>query len=285
MIYTEHNDAGAFLAVAGPALERHEAANGLMLGIGLRLVREPNAYGSRPYLATVESESGLRVAALMTPPHKLQVFSEDDPEWAGVGLLADALRRGHWPVPGVIARQAVAQAFASIWCRRTGAACRAGMRQGVYELRQVVHPTYPAGEFRQAVADEIELVRRWARGFHEDCFGDGRQEQSLKTAEEQVKGGNLFLWVDGGPASMAARTRPTPHGQAVSYVYTPPDRRRKGYATAVVARLSQTILDDGKQFCALYTNLDDPTSNSIYRRIGYTLVADVVDTHFQEKAV
>ncbi len=280
LIYTEHPNAKSFLAIARAALERRESVNGLMLGISLRLVSQPTAYGSQPYLATVESDAGLRIVAVMTPPYKLQLYAEDECDLTGLEWVADALLRGSWPVPGVMAGEAVAEAFASIWCRQTGASYHTTMRQGIYELRHVVHPPYPAGEFRPAVAEDIELVRQWARGFHQDCFGDDRAEQSMTAAEEAAKKRDLFLWVDGVPASMAARRRPTPHGEAVSHVYTPPDQRRKGYATAVVARVSQRILDDGKQFCTLYTNLANPTSNSIYQKIGYTRVADVVDVDF-----
>ena len=281
MTYTEHPNAESFLAIARAALERHESANGLMLGICLRLISQPRAYGSQPYLATVESDAGLRVAAVMTPPYKLQLYAEDDRDLAGFEWVADALLQGKWPVPGVMAGEAVADSFASIWCRQAGANYRIAMRQGIYELRHVVHPRYPAGEFRPAAVEDIKIVRQWARGFHRDCFGDDRDEQSMRAAKEGVQSGDLFLWVDGVPTSMAARRRPAPHGEAVSYVYTPPNQRGKGYATAVVARLSQIILDDGKQFCTLYTNLANPTSNSIYQKIGYTRVADIVDVDFQ----
>jgi predicted GNAT family acetyltransferase len=198
-------------------------------------------------------------------------------------LVAEALLRGGWPVPGVMAHQAVAEAFASIWRDKTGASYRTGMRQRIYELRQVVHSHYPAGEFRPAAVEEIELTRQWARGFYDDCFGDGRYERTVATAEEKIKNGTLFLWVDGVPRSMAGRTRPTPHGEAIGFVYTPPSERRKGYATAVVARLSQRILDEGKQFCTLYTDLSNPTSNSIYQQIGYTPIADVIDIDFENR--
>ncbi len=281
MVYTEHKDAESFLSVARAALERHESANGLMLGICLRLAREPNAYGMQPYLATVESAAGLRAAVVMTPPQKLQVYSEDDHDSAALRLVTDGLLRGQWPVPGVIAREAAAETFASIWCRQTSARCRKGMRQRIYELRQVAHPTYPSGHFAQATAEHSEFVRPWAHGFHEECFHDDRYEQAVRLADDKVKRGDIFLWIDGAPRSMAAKTRPTPHGQAISYVFTPPEYRRKGYATAVVARLSQRILDEGKQFCTLYTDLSNPTSNSIYGRIGYRGVADVIDVHFE----
>ncbi len=281
MVYTEHKDAESFLSVARAALERHESANGLMLGICLRLANKPNALGSPPYLATVESAAGLRVAAVMTPPHKLLVHSEDDHQSASLSLVADGLLRGQWRVPGVMAPEAVAETFASAWCRQTGATCQGGMRQRIYELREVAHPTYPAGRFEQATLEHLELVRGWAHGFHEQIFHDDQNERSVGAAEGVLRRGDMFLWIDGFPRSMAGRTRPTPHGWAICQVFTPPEYRRKGYATAVVASVSQRILDDGKEFCTLYTDLSNPTSNSIYRRIGYRRVVDVIDVHFE----
>jgi len=279
--YSEYKEAASFLAKAQSALERQECVHGLMLGICLRLVNDPKYYSSPPYLATVESADGLRVATVMTPPYKLQIHSEDDRESTGLGLVADALWQGKWPVPGVMAREATAEEFASIWCPMTGASSRRGMRQGIYELRQVIHPNYPSGKFRQAGLEDMGLVRQWASGFHNDIFGKEHTKRSIKSGEEAVKNGHLFLWVDGEPKSMAARTRPTPHGESVSFVYTPPSQRRKGYATAVVARLSQKILDNGRQFCTLYTDLGNPTSNRIYQRIGYKKITDVVDINFE----
>lgn len=283
LLYREYQDAESFLATTRKALEEQEAANALMLGIALRLVHEPNAYGSRPYYAAVESAAGLRVAALMTPPFKLQIHAKAGHGQAGLDLIAEALLRGRWPVPGVMARQAAAEAFAAIWRDRTGASHRIGMRQRIYELRQVVPPAYPPGEFRPAAVEDIELARQWGRGFYEDCFGDEHHERTAAIAEEKVKNGTLFMWVDGAPRSMAGRARPTPHGEAVSFVYTPPGERRKGYATAVVARLSQQILDEGKLFCTLYTDLSNPTSNSIYQKIGYRPIADVIDIDFENR--
>lgn len=284
LIYTEYPDADSFLAPTRAALERHESVNGLMLGLGLRLAHEPNAYGSQPYFATVGSAAGLQIAALMTPPHKLLLYAEEDREWAGVRLIADALLRGGWPVPGALAREAVAEAFAATWHSKSGTGYWTGMRQRIYELRQVLHPRYPAGEFRPAGFADIELVRQWACGFFDDCFGGGHYEQIMRSAEEKVRNGTLYLWVDGAPTSMAARTRPTPHGEAVGFVYTPSNKRRKGYASAVVARLSQRILDDGKEFCTLYTDLANPTSNRIYQQIGYTAIADVIDIDFEQRS-
>ena len=73
---------------------------------------------------------------------------------------------------------------------------------------------------------------------------------------------------------MAGSSRGTPNGATISAVYTPPEHRGNGYASACVAALSQWLLDDGKHFCTLYTDLSNPTSNKIYQNVGYHRIAD-----------
>jgi predicted GNAT family acetyltransferase len=67
---------------------------------------------------------------------------------------------------------------------------------------------------------------------------------------------------------------PTPNGIRINAVYTPPEFRRRGYASACVAEVSQRMLDSGRKFCFLFTDLANPTSNKIYKAIGYRHVAD-----------
>ena len=73
---------------------------------------------------------------------------------------------------------------------------------------------------------------------------------------------------------MAGWSGPTAHGIRVNAVYTPVELRGQGYASATVAALSQLLLDRGYRFCCLYTDLSNPTSNAIYKRIGYDPVTD-----------
>jgi GNAT superfamily N-acetyltransferase len=281
MSYTQHTNAHEFLAVAGPALLAQEAVNGLMLGICLRLAAGGSYGEDAPFLATVSSPSGLELAAVMTPPFKLQLYAPGEPPQDALEALADGLQDARYAVPAVLAPEALGRRFAQIWCARHGVGSRVGMRQRVYELREVQEVRMPSGECRFATGDDLELVRSWARGFHTACFGASEPTRAVQSGVDMVAAGDLLLWIDDGPVSMAGRTRRTPHGQCVSYVYTPPECRRRGYATAVVASLSQRILNDGCEFCTLYTDLSNPTSNSIYQQIGYRPVADVVDIHFE----
>jgi hypothetical protein len=91
----------------------------------------------------------------------------------------------------------------------------------------------------------------------------------------------LGFWEDGGQGvSFAAYGNPTPHGIRIAPVYTPPEVRGRGYASACVAALSQCLLDSGRQQCYLYTDLANPTSNKIYQAIGYRPVGDAIEMQF-----
>ncbi len=58
-------------------------------------------------------------------------------------------------------------------------------------------------------------------------------------------------------------------------MYTPPEARRRGYASALVASVSQAALDAGRRFCFLFTDQANPTANHIYQAIGFEPVRDV----------
>jgi uncharacterized protein len=70
--------------------------------------------------------------------------------------------------------------------------------------------------------------------------------------------------------------RETPNTVGIGAVYTPPQFRKRGYASVAVATLSQQLLDSGRRSCFLYTDLSNPTSNAIYARLGYEPLDDVV---------
>jgi predicted GNAT family acetyltransferase len=87
---------------------------------------------------------------------------------------------------------------------------------------------------------------------------------------------SAWFWeTDGQRVSLAVAVGPTPNGIRIGRVYTPPERRGHGYASNLVAQLSAQLLAQGKKFCYLFTDIANPTSNSIYQKIGYRAVSDL----------
>ncbi|MFP4074360.1 MAG: GNAT family N-acetyltransferase, partial [Actinomycetota bacterium] len=154
------------------------------------------------------------------------------------------------------------------------------MSQGVFQLDAVTFPPPVEGVSRPARIDEAdELADMWIT-FEEEAFGqvedaEGTRENVRRRIETQSpRHGAWVHEVDGQVVSLSGHKGPTPNGIRIGPVYTPPALRRKGYASQLVARQSQWLLDNGHRYCFLYTDLANPTSNSIYKRIGYRQIAE-----------
>lgn len=269
-----------FLAKAQPYLEQEEVVNGLLLGIALRLQAGENRTGERPYLTIVSDEEGIVGTAVMTPPRNLLLYSDREKVGTFVEAIAQNLLAEGWTLPGVLAPAAVSLAFAEAWQRETGRPYHAGMRERVYELRQVNQISWPSGSLQLAEETHIPLVTKWLTGFYKDVGLTHELTYPEERATELIGNKKLYFWQDNQPVSMAISSRPTTNGITVTLVYTPPEFRRSGYATACVAALSQLLLDEGYQYCTLFTDLANPTSNHIYQEIGYKPRADFDEYRF-----
>lgn len=268
-----------FLDRAGAFLERHEAEHNLLFAITAGLARNPELFIEPPLFAVAIDDDGAVVgAAVQTPPRQL-VLSQ-----ANVGIervvteaLADAL--GSIELPGVLGPPAAAEAFARRWVAdRPGRQMERGLRERIYRLTAVIPPRPAPGAARIGGTADRGLVADWLRAFALEALGESMDDAPVFADRwaARLGGRQMWLWeVDGGVVSMAGISGPTPHGIRVGPVYTPPDRRRRGYAGALVATASQAELDAGRQFVFLFTDLANPTSNHVYQAIGYEPVADV----------
>jgi len=179
---------------------------------------------------------------------------------------------------------ATAEAFARAWTERTGQQATLKMAQRIYELRAVVAPTGVPGRLRPATIADLDLAARWRHEFEAEAAHEDNAVAAKSAAERSIDAGQLFFWEHASrPVCQAVAVRPTRHGICIGGVYTPPEFRRRGYAAACVAALSQQQLDAGRRFCMLYTDLANPTSNSIYQKIGYAPVADSSHYFFEKE--
>lgn len=262
-----------FLSAAGEMLYAHETVNNLMLGVSERLVRDPHAYEQPFFAVVVDATEEVQLAAVMTPPHNLILAGTEDFEM-GIRPLITHFKQEPSNVPGVIGPVQIVEVFIREWDNIIGQPAELSMSQRVYELRSVEMPPMPEGQFRRAGSADIPIILGWYRAFEREALGEERGADPVRI-EKLVDAGQFFIWEKGAvPCSMALHTRPIAHSITVSGVYTPPVQRRQGYATALVAHLSQHLLDEGYQFVNLFTDLANPTSNAIYQKIGYRPVCD-----------
>jgi hypothetical protein len=274
-----HADIDSFLAVAGNFLGAREAEHNLIFGIASSLREAPEQYAGAPFLATVEEGDTVVAAAVQTPPFRLVLSEIDDPT-AIRALATDTVGR---ELPGVLGPVGVVEGFVTA---RTGAGGHAAvprMSERVFRLTAVRPPRPVSGTDRLATPADRDLVRAWLDGFMRDAFGEADPAEVASMTDRWIagRGRTLYLWEDGEPVSLCGVGGPTPNGIRIGPVYTPPASRGRGYASALVAAVSQAALDAGRRFCFLFTDAANPTANHIYQQIGYEHVRDVLVYDFE----
>ncbi|UCF09387.1 MAG: GNAT family N-acetyltransferase [Candidatus Bipolaricaulota bacterium] len=282
MEFRRFADASSFLAGVQPWLERSELENGLMLGIGVRLAASAEEPLPCPYFAAVVHDSAPVLAALMTPPHRLIVSGPADVVPEAGALLIDDLREGWLPVPGVIGVKETASAFAAVWTSATNENAQITRDERLYALSATEPVSAPPGGMRTATPEEAPLLARWMRALHAESMPDNPPGDPEVSAQRGTEEQRYVVWDHDGPVAMAASTRPTKSNIGVNAVYTPPEHRNRGYATALVAGLCDRLLKAGYKRCSLYADLANPASNHVYRKIGFRTVCDVAEITFSE---
>ena len=247
------------------------------------VVTERIAAGSEPEAPTrwfvlAGADGQVTGTAMFNPPWNLFV-SKMDPQFASA--LADRVVDEAVDVPGITGAADAIEAFVARWTTRTGRTARRVGGRHVYLLGDLAVPTGIAGEPRLAIADEVPLVADWLTAFHEEAVEDDPDVDTTEAAENRIASGDVWLWtLDDEPVSMAACSAPAVGVARIGPVYTPPDRRCHGYGAGVTAAAAAAALDGGAAHVMLYADVDNATSNGVYRRLGFRFDHDAAQYQF-----
>lgn len=272
-----------FLLRAGRFLAEREAAHNLLLGLATSASRRQGPGDATDYAATVERHpDGAPVAAALRLGGGLILSQADDP--TAVDLFAEDLARGTESLPGVQGPPPLARRFAARWRVLHGQQTDLTVALGIYEFTaeglSLAAGEGVSGAMRWTAEGDRALLVDWVAAFYEGenlpGVGEVRSgaERSVAARLPRSDDAGLAVWCDPAdrPVSVAGYSGPTPTGIRVGPVYTPPEFRRRGYASALTATLSRALLADGRRACFLFTDLANPTSNRIYQSIGYRFV-------------
>ena len=288
MQFNLYSDVKAFYQDTFNILLRHESQNMIPLG-NLMIGNEgTDKYGWRDpagwLMATVTDEQGVRLIAIMTPPFGITLYATDNQLEDGVlECLIDGLVDSDFSVPAVVSEKSLAEGFADGFSAAKGVGYYVNYRQRIYELVAVNPDVAQIGEFRKPQDKDMAFFPYWMEALSSEAMGfEGNVVGDLEKYRYHMKGDLYFLEDNGVAVSMAKVTRRMENVCGIGYVFTPPYFRGKGYASACVAALSQLVLDEGYSKCALYTDLANPTSNSIYQKMGYEPLCDSLEIRFED---
>lgn len=268
-----HTDPAAFAAVARGWLETQPISASILLAQLDAALHTEQADPDARWVVCHADDGAVIGAAMQTLPH--QPFLPRLPPGAGAAIATALLADGQ-RLTGVGGDPDAVDEFADAWLQAgAGTSSEIATAMRVYRLERLIPPVDVEGGPRVAATDDRGLLTRWLEGFRSEARPESPPGAVPGLAEHLVADGLALLWeVDGTPVSVAARSRPIAGVARIAPVYTPPERRRRGYGSAVTAAASRACLDDGASTVILYTDLANPTANTIYQQIGFRPVHD-----------
>ncbi len=264
-------DAAETLARASGYLQGDPVANHLVLSL-----LEDRAARPEPGRFWTAAEAGTVIGVAFQSPLTLHAAITPMAP-AAVQALVERMGAEVPDLPGVFGPADTTSRFAGSWAEVRSVPAHPVEGQRLYQLEDLVLPSAGAGRRRIAEEADEDMVWSWLRGFGRETGGIMPDRDSLG---HRIGDGSLSLWDTGEPVSMASFTAPVAGVSRIYLVYTPPAQRRRGYAAACTAAVSQAALEAGAERCVLFTQLGNPQSNAIYRRIGYRPVMEQIRYSF-----
>ncbi len=259
-------------------LLQYQVENNVLLSILHTLLHNPERYLGKPYLAIVQTNGEILAVAIRTPPQKLILSKAQNMDT--LRLIAQDFCQEQ--LPGSMGLAKEVKIFSQAWQALTGQFYQRSVVMKIYQLTAVQTVSTARGYLRLATENDRSLLVEWLSAFLSE-IDEVESEDIEHQVDNRLKQQNTYFWVDSTPVSTASSKQVLPTIGRINLAYTPPEYRRKGYATACVAALSQKLLDKGCRHCFLIADLANPTANHIYQAIGYRPISDWHEYSFTSK--
>jgi RimJ/RimL family protein N-acetyltransferase len=283
MRVTRFSDPEAFLAKAGSFLESDPISPSVIATVATRIASGALPIGEDDEWLCVEGDDAeVMGLAMHTPPHHM--FLSLMPPEAALALAKEIAHSGR-NLPGVNGAIASTRAFAEAWEHFTGRSSTPVKETRMYRLVELRWPEAVPGQPRKAeVSLDHGLAAEWFAAFHDEAQSHAPGDDWTAMARRRMEAQELHLWLaDGVPVALAGISQAVAGVARIGPVYTPQQWRGNGYGSSVTAAVTAAGLDAGAQHVVLYTDLANPTSNSIYQKIGYRADHDAEERAFDEK--
>jgi RimJ/RimL family protein N-acetyltransferase len=270
-----------FLNINEKLLLKNESFHNLILGIAYN-IRDKKIEATEPLFFTIKNKDIVVACALRSNSEKPLALTEMSNE--AIDQLVKTLLDSEVDLSGVIGEESTADYFKNQWTKIKKLNFETHIHLGVYECFKVKWPNVVLGQLILAKEGHYDILKKWVIGFYQDCFPQNPiNEKEIEALMNRHLNNRVVYFLEDENnviVSMAGNIRSTLNSGTVSLVYSPPEFRGKGFACSVVALLSDKIIKDGKKCANLFTDLTNPTSNSIYQKIGFIKIGQNIHYNF-----
>lgn len=171
---------------------------------------------------------------------------------------------------GISGKPEFVKQFAYQYSKITKVSSKISLSMESYECKKIIKPKNVSGKLIKAQLNHESIIAEFLEGFVFDCFGISIvKEKQFTAVKSMIESGNLYLWeVEEEICGMVNIAHKSKKYARINNVYTPLEKRKRGYASAMVAGVCSILLKEGL-IPMLYADITNEDSNKVYRTIGF----------------
>lgn len=281
MEFKKYDDPNEFIEENEKFILEKEWLNNLMAGNYKDAVEE--GLTEDWLLARVTDNGQTELIMLLRKPWRLLMYSPTDNKSEELyRFAAEELYKVDPTLEGVNTEKDISQIFAREFCKVAGKEPKVRFEMRILVLEKLTEPKLRDDViFRKATVEDKATLKEYRRLFSEEALHEIVSEEDLeKKMEKHFSMGAYVLEKDGKIVATATSNRHLSKGKSIGNVFTPKEERGNGYAYNIVYRLSKEFLDNGMEYCVLFTDDSNLISNHVYEKIGYERRADTMEILF-----
>jgi len=234
-------------------------------------------------LAKVTQNEETELAMLYRKPWKLIMYSPTNNTTDELyKFVAEEVYKIDNELLGVNAETEIGNKFAKYYCEIAKKQYKVEKYLKILVLEELLpFQKIEAVTMREATENDRQQLIQYIKNFHKDALGEEKtDEEANEKVDAYLENGYYLLEKEVKIVSQAVIGRDLIKGKGISGVYTSREERGKGYAYELVYKLSKKCLDEGAEYCVLYTDAENPISNYVYEKIGYVKRAECEELEF-----
>lgn len=234
-------------------------------------------------LARVTNNEKTELIILLRRPWKLLLYSPTDNKSDELyKFAAEEIYKVDKNIPGVNTEKEIGKKFSEEYCKIAKKEWKLRFEMRILLLEKLAKANLRDDvTYRKAELKDKEILKSFSKEFHREALNEERSEELLEESfNKNLEKGYYVLEKDGKVVAQTVSTRKLSKGKSVSGVFTPKEERCKGYAYNLIYRVSKEFLENGAEYCVLFTDDTNPISNHVYEKIGYVRKVDTIENDF-----
>ncbi len=272
MIFKEYKTEEEFLLENEEILLAEEDINNIILGILPQVDKEK-------ILFRIENDSKIELIGVITKTERkgLLVYIENNIISIDVcEFLVDQIVLRNIDLKEIRAPKGIAETIFDLYVKKKEVNVKTSRKNYLMRLNKLNEKYNKEGIIRKATIDDLEYEKEIVLDIHAETLGeDCSEEDAYKIAKIYIEKGLYFLIDENGEIlSQAVTSRTLKNGYAIGAIYTPINKRRKGYARLCIYKVVEKILSENKDVIVLYSNTNNLKNRNLYESLGFQIILE-----------